>query len=308
MGCLSRNFAVRFRNNIESEWSHGLGNQLDVLQRFVSRSANFHSAKEWVVSTSRGCGVQGHEGQFLAILAQSRVPANYPLQIGGKQYTVEDLIDYEMRTCKAKTELTFKLIALSHYLINDATWVNDQGEEWSLETLGRRRIGSTNYWSGMRWDSPSYGVEFCSQAAEVGRLPIDGQYARAEVFLKDFIDYAWTLQNPDGSFSTEWFEGRGNKQDLQRKLQTTGHIVEWLVFTLPDEELQSPLLASLHPIFDLLFGRTTPNRLENWTAKPCFTCVGYVPRTSVWRDDGNASGIGYGRQSKSTSLTAPNSD
>lgn len=189
-----------------------------------------------------GAGVQGHEGQFLAILAQSRVPANYPLQIGGKQYTVEDLIDYEMRTCKAKTELTFKLIALSHYLINDATWVNDQGEEWSLERLVEEELAQPIIGAACGGTHRLMGLSFALKQRKLAGLPIDGQYARAEVFLKDFVDYAWTLQNPDGSFSTEWFEGRGNKQDLQRKLQTTGHIVEWLVFTLPDEELQSPRL------------------------------------------------------------------
>ncbi len=63
-----------------------------------------------------GDGVQGHEGQFLAILAQSNVPLNYPIQIGTSKFTVEDLVRYEMATCKEKSELTFKLIGLSYYL------------------------------------------------------------------------------------------------------------------------------------------------------------------------------------------------
>lgn len=189
-----------------------------------------------------GAGVQGHDGQFLAILAQSHVPANYPLQVGRKRYTLEDLIDYEMSTCQAKTELTFKLIALSHYLINDATWVNDQGEPWSIERLVEEELAQPINGSACGGTHRLMGLSYALKQRKAAGLPIDGQYARAEVFLKDFVDYAWTLQNPDGSFSTEWFEGRGNKQDLQRKLQTTGHIVEWLVFTLPDEELQSPRL------------------------------------------------------------------
>jgi hypothetical protein len=189
-----------------------------------------------------GAGVQGHDGQFLAILAQSRVPANYPLQVGRKRYTLEDLIDYEMRTCQAKTELTFKLIALSHYLVNDATWVNDKGEPWSIERLVEEELAQPIIGSACGGTHRLMGLSFALKQRRAAGLPIDGQYARAEIFLKDFIDYAWTLQNPDGSFSTEWFEGRGNKQDMQRKLQTTGHIVEWLVYTLPDEELQSPRL------------------------------------------------------------------
>lgn len=200
----------------------------------------FIPQKDGTFRPAVGAGVQGHEGQFLGILAQSRVPANYPLQVGRKRYTVEDLIEYEMRTCQAKTELTFKLIALSHYLVNDATWVNDKGEEWSLERLVEEELAQPIIGAACGGTHRLMGLSYALKQRKAAGLPIDGQYARAEVFLNDFVDYAWTLQNPDGSFSTEWFEGRGNKQDMQRKLQTTGHIVEWLVFTLPDEELQSP--------------------------------------------------------------------
>lgn len=189
-----------------------------------------------------GAGVQGHDGQFLAILAQSKVPANSPIQAGRKRFTVEDLIDYEMRTCQSKTELTFKLIALSHYLINDATWVNGRGEEWSLERLVEEELAQPIIGSACGGTHRLMGLSFALKQRRASGLPVTGHYARAEVFLKDFVDYAWTLQNPDGSFSTEWFEGRANKQDMQRKLQTTGHVVEWLVYTLPDEELQSPKL------------------------------------------------------------------
>jgi hypothetical protein len=189
-----------------------------------------------------GAGVQGHEGQFLAILAQSRVPANYPLQVGRKRYTLEYLIDYEMRTCQPKTELTFKLLSLSHYLVNDATWVNEQGEEWSLERLVEEELAQPVIGAACGGTHRLMGLSYALKQRQAAGLPLTGQYSRAEIFLKDFVGYTWTLQNPDGSFSTEWFEGRANQQDMQRKLQTTGHIVEWLVYTLPDEELQSPRL------------------------------------------------------------------
>src|SRR5690606_16856581 len=49
-----------------------------------------------------------------------------------------------------------------------------------------------------------------------------------------------SMQNRDGSFSTEWFTKRGARPDLDRRLQTTGHILEWLVFSLPEDELRNP--------------------------------------------------------------------
>ena len=212
-----------------------------------------------------GAGLQGHDGQFLAILAQSKVAANYPLQVGRKRYTIENLIDYEMRTCQAKTELTFKLIALSHYLENDATWTNDQGETWNLERLVEEELAQPIIGAACGGTHRLMGLSYALKQRRTAGLPIDGQYARAEIFLKDFVDYAWTLQNPDGSFSTEWFEGRGNKSDLQRKLQTTGHIVEWLVFQLSDEELQSP---SMLRALEFLTNCLVEQRQTDWKIGP----------------------------------------
>ncbi len=45
------------------------------------------------VDASRGVGVQGHGGQFLAILAQSHVKSDYPLLVEGKKFTLEDLVE-----------------------------------------------------------------------------------------------------------------------------------------------------------------------------------------------------------------------
>ena len=69
--------------------------------------------------------------------------------------------------------------------------------------------------------------------------PITGQWQRSQVYIQDFTEYAWSLQNRDGSFSTDWFEGRADSGDLDRKLQTSGHILEWLVYSSPRDGLQS---------------------------------------------------------------------
>ncbi|HMP59516.1 MAG TPA: hypothetical protein PKD86_09205, partial [Gemmatales bacterium] len=48
------------------------------------------------------------------------------------------------------------------------------------------------------------------------------------------------LQNPDGSFSTNWFVGRSSESDRGLRLTTTGHTLEWLALALSDEELREP--------------------------------------------------------------------
>lgn len=194
--------------------------------------------------TNLGPGVQGHEGQFLAILAQSQVSASYPLQIGRKRYTVNDLVRYEMATCRERSELTFKLIGLAHYLPSDATWRDNRRRPWNLEKMVQEELAQPVIGAACGGSHRLMGLTYAVMDRQREGLPITGHWKRAEVFLQDYMSYALRLQNPDGSFSTEWFEGRGMDRDVERAVQTTGHILEWLIYALPDENLRSPQIQS----------------------------------------------------------------
>ncbi len=186
-----------------------------------------------------GPGVQGHDGQFLAILAQSRVQSDYPIKIGSRKYTIEDLVKYEMATCREHSELTFKLIGLSYYLEADATWRDNRGRKWNLEKMVADELSQPINGVACGGSHRLMGLSYALIERKREGLPITGAWARAEKYLNDYVNYTMTLQNPDGSFSTNWFEGRGNKPDMERKVQTTGHMLEWLIYTLPDDNLRS---------------------------------------------------------------------
>ncbi len=203
--------------------------------------------------TNVGAGVQGHEGQFLAILAQSSVQADYPIMIGNRRYTIADLAKYEMATCREKTELTFKLIGLSHYLDPNQQWRDNRGRVWNLEKMVAEELAQPIIGEACGGTHRLMGLSFSLIKHQQAGLPITGHWKRSEVFLNDFVNYAMSLQNADGSFSTEWFAGRGDAPDMERKIQTTGHILEWLVYTLPDEHLRSPRIRkSIEFVVDTL--------------------------------------------------------
>ncbi len=192
------------------------------------------------VDARRGVGVQGHAGQFLAILAQSHVKSDYPLHVSGKDFTLQDLIEHEKETCVAGEELTFKLIALMHYLDSDSTWRTRDGQQWSIQRLVHEELkqpirgaacGGTHRLMGF-----SYAVNKRIQRGK----PMVGEFTRAQKFIQDYHRYTFSLQNPDGSFSTEWFTRAGNNPDIDRRLKTSGHILEWLAFSLSDDELRDP--------------------------------------------------------------------
>ncbi len=192
------------------------------------------------LQTRSGPGVQGHEGQLLAMLAQAEVAADHPLTVDGHQFTVEDLIQYETRTCRAGTELTFKLIGLSYYLNSDATWQNNQGESWSIARLVAEELTQPINGAACGGTHRLMGLSRAIHHRREQGKPMDGHFGRAEQFISDYHEYALQLQNSDGSFSTRWMETRDNARDAKLRLYTTGHILEWLAFSLPDRRLEDP--------------------------------------------------------------------
>jgi hypothetical protein len=187
----------------------------------------------------KGYGVQGHSAQYLAILAQCRVAANSPIVLSGKAFTVADLIEEEKLACKEKTELTFALISLAHYLPTDAEWKSRDGKEWSLPRLVEEEIVQPIRGAPCGGTHRLFGLAYGCQRRIKATGQLDGVYLRADKYVRDYQQFALTkLQNRDGSFSTEWFKYPADRDDdIDRKIQTTGHILEWLVSSLDQDKL-----------------------------------------------------------------------
>jgi hypothetical protein len=196
------------------------------------------------LNADSGVGLQGHQGQLLAVLSLCNVPAEYPLYANDTKYSVRDLIKREMSACKAGEELTFTLIGLAHYLDTDATWIAADGQRWDFERLIREELAQPIVGSACGGTHRLMGFAHALRKRRAEGRPITGQWARAHKFTEDFVKYTYQLQNRDGSLSTRWFEGRADDDDTDRKIQTTGHMVEWLLTITPDSELQNPRLVA----------------------------------------------------------------
>ena len=204
----------------------------------------------------KGKLVQGHHGQWLAILAQSQTPIDYPIHVDGKSYTVYDIVEAEKLDCEPDSELTFRLIGLSHYLPRDAEWKDSQGRDWTIERMLHEEIeqpingaacGGTHRLMGI-----AYSID--KHVRQGGQLT--GEYYRGDRYVKDYFEYTYSLMNANGSFSTEWFKKSGFRQDEERWLQTTGHVLEWLNYTLPNDRLREPRhIQSVYFLAKLLDGR-----------------------------------------------------
>ncbi len=196
------------------------------------------------IEADNGIGLQGHQGQLLMVLGLTGVPRDYPLYANGNKYSVDDLIRREAETCRSGEELTFTLIGLAHYLGTEESWTSTDGERWDFERLIAEELSQPIVGAACGGTHRLMGFAHALRKRRMEGLPVEGQWARAERFLEDFVAYTYRLQNRDGSMSTSWFEGREDNGDLDRKIQTTGHMAEWLITVTPDEELQNPRLVA----------------------------------------------------------------
>ena len=217
------------------------------------------------IQGNEGPGLQGHAGQFLALLAQCGVKSSSPIRVSGRDFTVADLIASEMASCKPKTELTFKLIGLSHYLKSDTAWRTSDGERWDIPRLIKEELAQPIVGAACGGTHRMMGFSYSVRVREKRGEPVTGEWLRAQKYVKDYVEYTFRLQNPDGSFSTKFYEGRGNSSDIQERLRTTGHLLEWLVFTMPEDRLLDPrLLAAVKYLSQLMLR----NQDEKWEVGP----------------------------------------
>ncbi|MEM8945691.1 MAG: hypothetical protein AAGD11_10950 [Planctomycetota bacterium] len=212
-----------------------------------------------------GPALQGHRGQLLAMLAQSRINRNYPMLVEGNELTINDLIEMEKRTCYPRTELTFKLIGLMHYLDSNEKWMNDQGMEWDIPKMIAEEMRQPVRGAACGGTHRLGGLTLAYKTRIRRGEPVDGQYLKAKKFVTRYQQYAYRLQNRDGSFSTEWFRGPGDKDDIDRKLKTTGHILEWLLYAATEKELRHwKTTKAANYLANIMYR----NRYKDWEAGP----------------------------------------
>jgi hypothetical protein len=67
---------------------------------------------------------------------------------------------------------------------------------------------------------------------------LQGVWLSADMKVQQYVEAAKALQNPDGSFSTMFFRGRGQGQAFNERIKSSGHILEMLMMALPQSRLR----------------------------------------------------------------------
>jgi hypothetical protein len=220
-----------------------------------------------------GYGFQRCPGQLLSMLAQWDIPADYEIRVGGARKTVADLARMEERLCREGADMALVLVGLSHYDEPSATWNNDLGEKWSVERLVRSELERKARQSGPEAIDRLMGLSAAARRRLRSHSPLSEDFRRVEQYLAETTEFAWSLQNADGSWNPQFLAARGRSGDAAGSLDATGYTLEWLMGMLSRDQLREQRVTK-----SVAFLSGT---LANWQG------TAYLPALSP-RDEGAA--------------------
>ncbi|HWA99813.1 MAG TPA: ADP-ribosylation factor-directed GTPase activating protein isoform b [Pirellulales bacterium] len=194
---------------------------------------------------------EGHEDQWLGYMSQAHVDPETPITIDGTTYKIRDLITESQWDSPERPEATWTVMGLGTYLPTDATWKAKDATDWNLERLVTLEAAQDLNASACGGSHRLYGLSVALNRRKREGLPITGGWLAAQEKIYGStdsagkhvdgpIDLARKYQQPDGSFSTEYFRRAASSRDIANRINTTGHTLEFLALALPNEELSAP--------------------------------------------------------------------
>ena len=190
---------------------------------------------------------QGHPDQWLGYLSQcglGGVPLDTKLVVRDRGYTLADLLEQAKHDIRPGQEATWTLMALSAYLPPDASWTAADGSTWTIEQVVQMEADADLSTSACGGAHRLAGLALALAAHRAARenpaTPLSGGWADAENRLADAVDRARRFQQPDGSFSTHFFDRPGTSPDVFARLGANGHVFEVLALAVDDDELAAP--------------------------------------------------------------------
>lgn len=183
---------------------------------------------------------EGHVNQFLSKFAACQLPLHATFGTPDGPITIQDMINHAKMVVNDKEAVSWTLLALCHYLPPDAKWTNAKGDAWSIERLvdievGKHVGGPTSPNGGT---DGLYALAVARNEYLLTGKPLEGVWLKADEKIKKYIDLAKSQQNPDGTLSSDFFRSSKRKDDFDKRLASSGHLLQFLIHAVSDEQLK----------------------------------------------------------------------
>ena len=186
-----------------------------------------------------GHSYQPYPGAFLAMLAFSDILPDYEIKAGNDSRTLADLIATEKFNCTRGQNQALVLAGLANYTSPNEQWANSLGEAWSLERLVFEELSRRADQSNADATNQLLGLAAAVQAYQAAGQPLEGSLADAMAHIETYQNFAQSVQNNDGTWHPSFFISKGTSPDADAVLYASAHILRALVYSLPQDKLQS---------------------------------------------------------------------
>lgn len=185
---------------------------------------------------------QGHQDQFTAEMTQWSMPATRPFRVDGRDFSFMDFVRYSQMNARttANQELSWTIIQVGQHMGLDVSWTNRFNEKLHFDDMLRYELDQSIEKAACGGTHRLFGLSWCYHLHLIRGGKAEGLYKAIAEKTAKYRDRAREVQNSDGSFSTSYFSERAHIPDKVRRINTTGHILEWLAFALTDDELVQP--------------------------------------------------------------------
>ena len=181
--------------------------------------------------------------------------------------TLNDLIHGAQAEVNDREEVTWVFWFLAHYLESDAQWTNKDGEPWSMERLVQVEMGKTVTAGACGGCHGLFALAYARNGFLATGRTLYGPWLEADQKVRH-MEIARMYQNPDGTFSSNSFQGPGQSEEFEKRLGTTGHILEFLDVSLPQSRLSEEWVRRA---VAALASELIEKRSRRANAAPCIT-------------------------------------
>ncbi len=201
-----------------------------------------------------GPAFQGHMAQFGGYLSELQLDWATPFQAWNQKTRVWETRPLSLLYEEIKQNVTLEepqsqdkdnesswalwALARSGYAKVDETWTNAKGEEINFEKLVRVETFRDLDDAACGGLHGLYAMSLALKLYKATGKPLTGSWVIADYLEQKYIRQAKKQQNEDGSFSADYFYMASEGETWRDSLGGNGHIFEWLMLVLPDDELR----------------------------------------------------------------------
>jgi hypothetical protein len=193
-----------------------------------------------VVSTGDGQG-QGHTDQFISEMGQWSMQRDRKIVVNGQTFSYMDFVRYSQARALTipNMELSWTLTVVAQYIGTDVTWTNIRNKQLHYDDIVRYELDQPVETAACGGTHRLFGLCWAHHLHLQKGGKTEGVWRGVPEKVTQFSRLAQQYQNADGGFSTNYFRSRGNVADRNIRINSTGHIVEWLALALTDDELRA---------------------------------------------------------------------